>query len=196
MSMSFDTTQGRGNSIRSAMTERPNDTVLGLAYGKVRLVDSDPGWPRAFQRLAAELRLALGSLAVAVEHVGSTAVPGLAAKPILDIAVGLAPDADTAQVIAILEPLGWNFRGDKGDAGLLFVLEDRPAHRVAHLHIVGYGDARWRRYLVFRDRLRTDPATRAAYAQLKRRLAEEFVWDRRAYTAAKDSFITGLLAEP
>src|SRR5574341_567856 len=116
------------------MNERRDDAVLGLARGTVRLVNGDPGWPGAFQRLAARLRPALGPLAVAIEHVGSTAVPGLAAKPILDIAVGLAPDADPGQFVARLAPLGWIFRGDNADSGLLFVLEDRPAHRVAHLH--------------------------------------------------------------
>jgi GrpB-like predicted nucleotidyltransferase (UPF0157 family) len=177
------------------MNQRLDQAMLGLEYGQVRLVDGDPGWPGAFQRLAAELHLALGPLAVGVEHVGSTAVPGLAAKPILDVAVGLAPDADPDRVIALLAPLGWIFRGDKGDAGLLFVLEDRPAHRLAHVHVVGYGDARWQGYLAFRERLRTDPAARAAYAAFKRGLAERFAGDRRAYTAAKDSFIAELLAE-
>jgi GrpB-like predicted nucleotidyltransferase (UPF0157 family) len=177
------------------MNELPHDTILGLAYGTVRLVDSDPEWPGAFQRLAAELSLALGPHAAAIEHVGSTAVPGLAAKPILDVAVGLSMDADPARVVAILERLGWIFRGDKGDAGLLLVLEDRPPNRVAHLHVVAFGDARWHRYLAFRDRLRADPAARTAYAELKRDLAERFAGDRTAYTAAKHTFIAGLLAE-
>lgn len=176
------------------MNDWRDDTGLGLARGTVRLVDGDPGWPGAFERLAARLRPALGPLAAAIEHVGSTAVPGLAAKPILDIAVGLVPDADPGQLVARLAPLGWIFRGDNADSGLLFVLEDRPAHRVAHLHMVGYRDPRWHRYLRFRDRLRTDPAARAAYAELKLGLAERFADDRRAYTAAKDAFITGLLA--
>ena len=149
-----------------------SDTVLGLTYGQVRLVDGDPGWPGAFERLAAELRSALGELAVAVEHVGSTAVPGLVAKPILDLAVGLAPAADPDHVILALERLGYEFRGDKGDTGgLLFVLEDRPAHRIAHLHVVPHGDAQWCRYLAVRERLRTDPQARAAYADLKRKCA-------------------------
>jgi GrpB-like predicted nucleotidyltransferase (UPF0157 family) len=131
-----------------------------------------------------------------VEHVGSTAVPGLAAKPILDVVVGLAPGADPDRVIAALEPLGYQFRGDKGtEGGVLLVLEDRPAHRVAHLHLVGHGDAQWRRYLALRDRLRGDPATRAAYARLKERLAARFSGDRRAYTAAKAAFIARLLFE-
>jgi GrpB-like predicted nucleotidyltransferase (UPF0157 family) len=176
------------------MDELFGGAVLGLTYGKVRVVDGHPGWPGAFQGVAANLRLALGSLASAVEHVGSTAVPGLAAKPILDIAIGLAPGVDAARIIAILEPLGWIYRGDKGDAGLLLVLEDRPAHRVAHAHVVRYCGTSWQRYLAFRDRLRSDPGARDAYAQLKRGLAELFADDRRAYTAAKDSFIAGLLA--
>jgi len=79
--------------------------------------------------------------------------------------------------------------------GLLLVLEDRPAHRIAHLHVVGHGDAQWHRYLALRDRLRCDPAARAAYAQLKRGLAAQFAGDRPAYTAAKAAFITQLLSE-
>ncbi len=173
-----------------------SDTVLGLTYGQVRLVDGDPGWPGAFERLAAELRSALGELAVAVEHVGSTAVPGLVAKPILDLAVGLAPAADPDHVILALERLGYEFRGDKGDTGgLLFVLEDRPAHRIAHLHVVPHGDAQWCRYLAFRELLRTDPQARAAYADLKRNLADQYAGNRQAYTAAKDAFVAGLLSE-
>jgi hypothetical protein len=121
-------------------------THLGLTHSQVRLVSSDPGWPEAFQRLAAELRAALGELAVAVEHVGSTAVPGLAAKPILDVAIGLAPGIDPIGVITLLQPLGARFRGDKGDGGgLLLVLEDRPAPPVADLQLVSHGDTQWRR---------------------------------------------------
>jgi GrpB-like predicted nucleotidyltransferase (UPF0157 family) len=172
------------------------DTTLGLDYGQVRLAPSDPRWPEAFQRLAAQLRATLTDLAVAVEHVGSTAVPGLTAKPILDVLVGLAPGTDPEQVIAALEPLGYQSRGDKGDeGGLLLVLEDRPAHRVAHLHLVGHGDRQWRRYLALRDRLRNDPAAMAAYARLKERLTARFSSDRRAYTAAKATFITQLLSD-
>jgi GrpB-like predicted nucleotidyltransferase (UPF0157 family) len=131
-----------------------------------------------------------------VEHVGSTAIPGLTAKPILDVLIGLAPGTDPDRVIATLERLGFQDRGDKGDdGGRLLVLEDRPAHRVAHLHLVGHGDALWRRYLTLRDRLRGDPDARAAYAGLKARLAARFSEDRRAYTAAKAAFITRLLAE-
>lgn len=115
----------------------------------------------AFIRVAAPLRDGLGRLAVAVEHIGSTAVLGLVAKPILDVAVGLDERAELGAVKAVFESLGYRFRGDKGDdGGLLFVLEDRPAHRIAHVHVVGFGDRRWRRYLTFRDRLRADERAR------------------------------------
>jgi GrpB-like predicted nucleotidyltransferase (UPF0157 family) len=178
------------------MNDRLGDSGLGVPYGQVRLADSDPAWPAAFQRLAVRLRAALGVLAIAIEHVGSTAVPGLAAKPILDIAIGLAPAADPDRAIAALQSLGYLFVGDKGDeGGLVLVLEDRPAHRIAHLHVVGYGDAQWHRYLALRDRLRNDPTARVAYAQLKRGLAAKFAGDRPAYTAAKAAFIARLLSE-
>lgn len=147
----------------------------------------------AFDRLARRLESALGELAIAVEHVGSTAVPGLAAKPILDVAVGLAPGTCTENVMVALEPLGLIHRGDKGDSGgVLFVMEDKPEHRLAHIHVVGYGDGQWRRYLRVRDRLRADPDARAAYAALKQDLAERFPDDRASYTAGKDSFLATL----
>jgi GrpB-like predicted nucleotidyltransferase (UPF0157 family) len=172
------------------------DTPLGLADGQVRLAPSDPRWPGAFQRLAVRLRATLGELAVAVEHVGSTAVPGLAAKPILGTRHRPCARHRPRLGHHRLQPLGYQFRGDKGgDGGLLLVVEDRPAHRVAHLHLVGHGDAQWRRYLALRDRLRADPAARAAYAQLKGRLAAQFSGDRGADTAAKAAFIVQLLSE-
>jgi GrpB-like predicted nucleotidyltransferase (UPF0157 family) len=166
---------------------------LGLDYGKVQLCDSDPHWPDSFEWLAEGLRTALGVLAVAVEHVGSTSVPGLAAKPILDVAVGLAPQVGTEDVVSALETAGYIFRGDKGEhGGLLFVLENRPAHRVAHVHVVAHGDAQWCRWLSFRDLLRADPTIRAEYDKLKRELADRHRDDRQAYTAAKTAFIAGL----
>ena len=172
------------------------DSPLGLAYGQVRLAPSDPSWPGAFQRLAAELQAALGELVVAVEHVGSTAVPGLEAKPILDVAIGLAPGTDPESGHHRTASAGCPVpRGQGRQGGLLLVLEDRPAHWVTHLHLVGHGDVQWRHYLALRERLRADPAARAAYAQLKGRLAVQFSWDRRAYTAAKAAFMGHLLSE-
>lgn len=170
---------------------------LGLDHGEVELAETDPRWRDAFERLARKLRAALGDVALSVEHVGSTAVPGLVAKPILDIAVGLAPNADLQLVVTTLEGCGFEYRGDnRDDGGRLFVLNSRPWHRVAHVHVVDHGDARWLCYLAFRDQLRRDGVVCASYAQVKRDLAAQFPHDRRSYTAAKASFIKGLLARP
>jgi GrpB-like predicted nucleotidyltransferase (UPF0157 family) len=171
-------------------------TTLGLTEGIVRLVESDPGWPSAFSRLAASLSRALADLAIAIEHVGSTSVRGLDAKPILDIAVGLAPGVHDRDVIAKLTRHGYKYRGDfREDGGLLFVLGDRQPDRwVAHIHIVRYRDPQWCNYLAFRDRLRRDRAARAKYAQLNRALEATYPTNRTAYTAAKAAFIKQLLA--
>lgn len=168
---------------------------FGLAKEVVRVVDSDPGWGMAGQRLLPGLREALGELAVAVEHVGSTSVPGLAAKPVLDIAVGLPPVPDTAALIRVLESRGYSYRGEgDGSIGLVFVWEDTPGHRQVHIHAIPHGGAEWRDYVDFRDLLRAQPELRDRYAQLKRRLARRFSDDRNAYTDAKAGFVAGLRA--
>ena len=140
----------------------------GLTYGTVALVPTSAKWADAASRLAAALRDTLAEDAVAVEHVGSTSIPGLLAKPILDLAVALAPSADRARVVAAVEVVGFDFRGDAGNAGgLVFVLESQPGHRVAHLHAVENDDPQWAGYLAFREILRTDPETRNVYATFK-----------------------------
>jgi len=185
--------------VRKAMnsstdSRRLAESGLGLDYGEVELAHTDPRWPDAFEHLSGRLRAALGPAAVAIEHVGSTAVPGLLAKPILDIAVGLVANADPHDVVESFVACGLEYRGDNGDdGGRLFVLNARPLHRVAHVHVVDYGDLRWTRYLALRDRLRRDPDARTRYEEVKRELASEFPSDRRSYTAGKAAFIRGLL---
>jgi GrpB-like predicted nucleotidyltransferase (UPF0157 family) len=124
-------------------------------------------------------------------------VPGLAAKPIIDIAIGVQGEMRIDRIIRVLEPLGWIYRGDAADdGGHVFVFDDRPDHRIAHLHVVSTDDPQWLRYLAFRDRLRRDPVARAEYDALKRRLANQFPEDRKAYTAAKESFIRHMVTSP
>jgi len=134
---------------------------------------------------------------IAVEHVGSTAVPGLPAKPILDIAVGLRPGVDRDTVVEALQSLGFLYRGaveeDEG-LNLMFGWEDTPRHRVVNLHVVTHGGRRWRDWVVFRDRLRADGRARDAYAALKADLARRFPNDRTAYIAGKDEFVARILA--
>jgi GrpB-like predicted nucleotidyltransferase (UPF0157 family) len=161
----------------------------------VKLVDSCADWPAAFGQIAAELRSALADLPAKAEHVGSTAVPGLAAKPIIDVAAGIGGDIDLDRVTAALQPLGYLYRADLGEfGGQLFVVADRPDHRIACIHVVTTEDPQWRRHLAFRDLLRDHASARAACERLKRELAEQFPDDREAYKAAKHSFTRSLLA--
>lgn len=167
---------------------------LGLARGEVRLVPSTSSWQAAYERLAPTLRAALGDLAIAVEHIGSTAVPGLPAKPILDIAVGLRPRVDEGAVVEALEGLGFIYRGaaqDDDGLNLMFGWEDAPRRRLANLHVVAHGGRRWREWVGFRDRLRADDQLRDEYAALKADLARRFPNDRQAYIAGKDAFVNG-----
>jgi GrpB-like predicted nucleotidyltransferase (UPF0157 family) len=165
----------------------------GLAYGTVLVADHDPSWAAIFDQLNQDLTAALGTLAVGIEHVGSTAVPGIKAKPIIDIAVGIRP-VDSESVIEVMSSAGWLFRGDKGaQGGLLFVYEPQPQVRLAHAHAVEHGGLAWNDYLAFRDLLRGDPAARLRYEQTKLQLAVQFPANRAAYTAGKQHLVRQLM---
>jgi GrpB-like predicted nucleotidyltransferase (UPF0157 family) len=172
----------------------PHGFPLGLRRGAVSLEESQPWWRQAYEHLACLVRAALPDVETVVEHVGSTAVPGLPAKPIIDIAVQIPRDVPVHTVIAQLEAHRFMFRGDQGsEGGLLFVRDAGPERRVCHVHVVREGDPQWDRYLSFRDRLRADGATRDAYAHLKTRLAGQHPDDRQAYTTGKSAFIRKVL---
>ena len=170
---------------------------LGVLSGTVRLTPVSPVWRAVAEGLIDDVRSALGSDASAVEHIGSTAISGMLAKPIIDIGIRLAPSAQTEVVVGALEGLGYEYRGDAGDGGgLVFVMNVRPRVRVAHLHAIAPGDPQWDRYLAFVERLRTDPIARAAYGDAKRRLAAAHPDGRQAYTAGKSAIVERLLPRP
>lgn len=137
----------------------------------------------------------LGALAVDIQHVGSTSVPGLDAKPVVDIAVALASQADLDECRKRLGGLRYLDRGDLGvSGGYLFVKEREPNVRTHHLHVVTADDPQWGSYLRFRDLLRADTQLRARYVALKQELQEQFPEDRERYTNGKASFISQVLS--
>lgn len=169
---------------------------LGVPYGVVALRPSDRRWAEVFAHQAELLRRALADDVVAIEHVGSTAVLGLVAKPIIDVAVLVRPDVDIDAAVSSVTQAGYQFAGDKGAVGgRLFVLEHRPRRRMVHLHLLGTDDDQWERYLALRDRLRSDVEARRTYSAAKRELARRYRTDRGAYTAGKALVIAGLLEE-
>lgn len=167
---------------------------LGLESKAVRVVPYDARWPALFEAEAERLANAVaaaGLPALAIEHVGSTSIRGLAAKPILDIAAGYESTTAPAAYVAVLESLDYTHRGDGGIPGREFFR--RGALRSHHVHLVARGGEHWRRYLDFRDALRADAALRDAYAALKADLAARFPRDRDAYIEGKTTFVERVL---
>jgi GrpB-like predicted nucleotidyltransferase (UPF0157 family) len=166
-----------------------------LGHGIVNPViihDYDPRWPELFETLRSRIAGALGSMAAAIEHVGSTAVPGLAAKPIIDMDVLLKSDADFPLVIAKLASIGYEHEGDLGIAGRE-AFRSPPKTCEHHLYVCGPGSSAYAQHIAFRDYLRTHPQDADAYAELKRKLAGKFLDNRDAYTQAKSGFIVEIL---
>lgn len=157
----------------------------------VVIVDYEPGWPRAFDEEKARLLAAIGPHIVGVEHVGSTAVPGLAAKPIIDILIGLRRLSDAVFCIPPLESMGYEYlpQREMETPERKFLAKPRTKPRSHHIHMVEVGSDFWERHLLFRDHLRANPDAAAEYEALKRDLAAKFGEDRDAYTEGKTEFI-------
>lgn len=157
------------------------------------LVDWDPGWAACFRAWERRLVDALGPAAVRVDHIGSTAVQGLVAKPVIDVLVGVPDVQDEGAYRPAIEALGLPLRLREAEHRYF----RRPVRGPLDVHVhVCSAHSRWEReHLAFRDQLRTHPDVADRYAELKRRLAEDFGRDRRAYTEAKSAFIARVLAD-
>ena len=156
------------------------------------IVEYDPAWPSEFVRLRDRAQAAMGEVAVAIEHVGSTAVPGLPAKDLIDMVVVVESDADLNEAISRLEVIGYKARGNLGVEGreAFFWPEGEKRH---HLYVSPTTSAELQAQVAFRDRLRSDPDVAVEYLALKRKLAERHGDDRLAYTDGKTEFIEAIL---
>jgi len=162
-----------------------SDTMLVVPY--------DPQWPAQYEAERTKIIQVLGDMIAGIEHFGSTAIPGLAAKPTIDILVlveRLQPEAVYARRLHSLGYMPQAFPGDAPD----HVLLRKGSPRTHHLHIVPQGSYEHRRHLAFRDYLRTHPDTAQAYAELKIRLAQMYPSDREAYSHAKTDFVRAIEA--
>lgn len=160
------------------------------------VVDYDPAWPLAFEAARAEVLSAVGPHVEDVEHAGSTSVVGLAAKPIIDILVGVRDWHEARITIAPLERVGWEFRGQRGiPRRHYFVIRTADGHRTHHLHMLERTSAHYADMLAFRNHLRTHPSAATEYATLKRQLARFPEPHRGAYQHSKAPFIQRVLCE-
>jgi GrpB-like predicted nucleotidyltransferase (UPF0157 family) len=153
----------------------------------------NPEWPEIFARLRKNLAVALGDVALRVEHVGSTAVPGLAAKPVIDIDVVIASEGELCVAIERLAQIGYGYAGERGISGRHAFVQPAalPAH---HLYVCATDNLELARHLAFRDHLIANRDAAEAYGLLKKNLAEAFGVDREGYTNAKTAFIDGIIS--
>jgi GrpB-like predicted nucleotidyltransferase (UPF0157 family) len=166
---------------------------------EIELTAYDPRWPMEFRAEENRIRALLPShLVLGIEHFGSTAIPGLAAKPIIDILVAVSSLADARQqAIAPLEAIGYAYWRDNPKTDRLFLVKGLPpqaVHRTHHIHMTEKNGELWER-LLFRDYLRTHPEEAQAYERLKLILAATYREDREAYTAGKADYISGVMAK-
>lgn len=161
----------------------------------VRLVDYDPQWPLLYEEEGASILSVIGDFIIDIQHIGSTAVPGLGAKPIIDILVAIRQLAFVEKCVQPLQTIGYEYRGEYGIPGRHFFRKPPgdPGARTHHLHMVERESDFWERHILFRDFLRVHPEEAQRYDELKRELVAKFASDRDAYTEAKTLFIESVV---
>lgn len=154
-----------------------------------------PEWPELFGVIREELLHAFSPTLVAIEHIGSTSVPGLAAKPVIDLVLGADSLTDIESKIKPLGELGYTYvsKYENEIPMRRYFVKSPPDSLRIHLHAVVHGCRIWQEHIAFRDLLRADDGLRSHYQSLKQQLAQEFPNDKTAYTAAKNPFIQSVL---
>ena len=175
------------------MEERIRNAIIGERESPdIVVVDYDPAWPERFNREAGRIRAALGGAAQLVEHIGSTSVPGLAAKPIIDMLLVVEDSNDEPSYLPALEEAGYVLRVRERDFHEHRML--RTAEKDVHLHVFSPGSPEVDRYLLLRERLRNYEEERELYARTKRELANETWVTMQHYAEAKTEVVEAIIA--
>lgn len=164
---------------------------LGLESGIVRLLEYDARWPALFAVEEQRIRECCGALPLRLEHIGSTSIPGMCAKPVLDILAGRPRESTIPDYVIALTQAGYIHRGERGVPGREFFRRGVP--RAYHVHLVEAGGRLWREYLGFRDYLRAHHEAARRFADVKRELAARFSTDRETYITAKSPHVREIL---
>jgi len=173
-----------------------NKLEIGVIGGSenrmIHIVDYDESWPLKFSKNSQTISEALGDVVVGIEHIGSTSVPGLAAKPIIDILLILKDSSDESKYLEKMESAGFVLRVREPDfhEHRMFRTMDKDVH----IHVLSEGSAEIDRYLVFRDRLRNSESDRQAYEKVKRKLAKGEWEDMNDYANAKTQIVERIIA--
>jgi GrpB-like predicted nucleotidyltransferase (UPF0157 family) len=157
---------------------------------RIIVTDYDPHWPEAFAAAAGELAAAIGANLITIHHIGSTSIPGMHAKPIIDMLPVVVDIEAVDRCVAGVESLGYEAMSEFGIAGRRFFRRDNPAgERIHNVHVFQNGSPHVERHLAFRNFMRAHPTYASQYAELKRKLADVHPYDMDAYMDGKDTFI-------
>ncbi len=168
--------------------------MLGLKRKTVKLSEHNPKWEIAFKKEKKLLKKKFGDTIIAIEHIGSTAIPGIVAKPILDINIGVRSLKIARNMKEKFEQLGYEYRGsnERLKEQELYV-RGPESKRTHHVHVAVYGSNYWRKDIFFRDYLRSHLDIATEYAALKTKLARKYASDRGVYSDSKNEFIQKVL---
>ena len=174
------------------MSKENSYGVLGLEHGVVSLSDHTHLWVELYREEEQRIMKAVRYLIIDLEHIGSTAIPGIKAKPILDMMAGVAHLEKALLCKTPLEGIGYDYIADAGIAN--DYVFGKGLARTHYLHVLEYGGEKWTNHLRFRDRLRSDPELAQAYGKLKGQLSRKFSDNRAKYHDAKSKFINSVVA--
>ena len=169
------------------------EKIIGLKRKKVELISYKPIWKKLYKKEEKLLINALGKDVLDIQHVGSTSVPGVKSKPIIDIAVGIKSLKIGKKFIGLLKKLNYEYMGNAGVRGRLFFGKGSRNNCTHYLHVEKLNSRNWKNHIIFRDYLLSHKTAVQEYNKLKEKLAEEFKDDRDQYTAKKGIFIRKII---
>jgi GrpB-like predicted nucleotidyltransferase (UPF0157 family) len=178
--------------LHDTIGDNPGVNMEKYGAGSIVIFYYDPAWPTLFEQESARIKSSLGSFVLAIEHAGSTAVPGLPSKPIIDLLVGVRCFEEAKErCVGPIEELGYIYKPEYASwlPSELFFRKGPPGPWTHHVHLMEPSNPRWDAILVFRDYLRAHPDAASAYADIKRSLAASSIDDVEAYRTGKDVFV-------
>ena len=163
--------------------------MIGLKRGIVKLLPYNPNWQVAFEREKKFLKKELDGLILEIQHIGSTAIPGIVAKPIIDMLIAVNSLSDVSKIRSKLEEVGYEYRENGSDDIQILFVKGPEGKRTYYLHITELGSLEWQNSIGFRDYLRKNTERAKQYSNLKMELASKYSEDRAKYTAGKAAFV-------
>ncbi len=165
--------------------------TIGLEEGVVRLEKYSPEWKTLYEKEEKLLRDSVGEYIIDIQHIGSTSIPDIVAKPIIDIGIAIANFEEGQRLIEPIQNLGYQYKGENGIPRRHYFVKGNPTTH--HLHILEIDSDEWKKHITFRDSLRKNKELAEEYTRIKTELAEKFRNDRLAYTEGKTDFVQYVL---